>query len=141
VTIEQLEAMQTLLAEFRAREGRDPTSKERGAIGRRAAERGHKNGTTPTDLRSLWQRVAAAVGVTPDVLEASIGTAAAAAPVEQQQISVAVVVAAVGERRSAWHRLDVIQHSATPSGPWCFAVPQAGIEPATHGLGNRCSLH
>ena len=31
-------------------------------------------------------------------------------PVEQQRISVAEVVAAVGERRSAWHRLDVIQH-------------------------------
>ncbi|MCB0966641.1 MAG: relaxase domain-containing protein [Ilumatobacter sp.] len=105
-------AMQTMLAEFRAREGRDPTSKEHGAIGRRAAEdtRGHKTGTTPTDLRSLWRAEAAAVGVTPDVLEASIRAAALAAPVEQQRISVGEVVAAVGERRSAWHRLDVIQH-------------------------------
>ena len=105
-------AMQTMLAEFRAREGRDPTTKEQGAIGRQAAEdtRGHKTGTTPTDLRALWRAEAAAVGVTPDVLEASIRTAADAAPVEQQRISVADVVAAVGERRSAWHRLDVIQH-------------------------------
>jgi conjugative relaxase-like TrwC/TraI family protein len=105
-------AMQTMLAEFRAREGRDPTSKEHGAIGRRAAEdtRGHKTGTAPSDLRSLWRAEAAAVGVTPDVVEASIRTAAQAAPVEQQRISVADVVAAVGERRSAWHRLDVIQH-------------------------------
>lgn len=105
-------AMQTMLAEFRVREGRDPTSKEHGAIGRQAAEdtRGHKTGTTPTDLRDLWRAEAAAVGVTPDILEASIRTAADAAPVEQQRISVADVVAAVGERRSAWHRLDVIQH-------------------------------
>ncbi|MFP5487573.1 MAG: MobF family relaxase, partial [Acidimicrobiia bacterium] len=104
-------AMQTMLAEFRAREGRDPTSKEQGAIGRRAAEdtRGHKTGTAPSDLRSLWRAEAAAVGVTPDVLEASIRTAALAAPVEQR-ISVAEVVAAVGERQSAWHRLDVIRH-------------------------------
>lgn len=105
-------AMQSLLAEFRAREGRDPTSKEHGAIGRRAAEdtRGHKTGTAPSDLRALWRAEAAAVGVTPDVLEASIRTAADVAPVEQQQIPVAEVVGAVGERRSAWHRLDVVQH-------------------------------
>jgi hypothetical protein len=23
----------------------------------------------------------------------------------------------------------------------CFVAPLAGIEPATHGLGNRCSIH
>jgi hypothetical protein len=49
--------------------------------GRLQDTRGHKTGTTPTDLRALWQREAAAVGVTPDVLEASIRAAAQAAPV------------------------------------------------------------
>jgi conjugative relaxase-like TrwC/TraI family protein len=105
-------ATQTLLAEFHAREGRDPTRKEHGAIGRQAAAdtRSHKTGTTPSDLRTLWRREAAAVGVTPDDLDASIHAAARSAPVEQQRISIGEVVAAVGERRSAWHRLDVIQH-------------------------------
>ena len=105
-------ARQTLLGEFRTREGRDPSRKERGAIGRQAAEdtRGHKTGTTPSDLRALWRREAAAVGVTPDMLDASIRSAALAAPAEQQQISIGEVVAAVCERRSAWHHLDVIQH-------------------------------
>ncbi len=30
---------------------------------------------------------------------------------------------------------------SSEAGPWCYVAPLAGIEPATHGLGNRCSIH
>ena len=70
------------LAEFWAREGRDPTPKERGALGREAAAdtRGHKTGNSVPDLRARWLDEAAAVGVTPASLTTSIGEAARAQP-------------------------------------------------------------
>ena len=93
-----------MLAEFYAREGRDPTPKEQGAMGRQAAEntRGHKTGHGAIDLRSRWLVEAAAVGVTADSLSDSVREAGLLRQIEQQQ----VVIAAVTERRSAWHRLD-----------------------------------
>jgi conjugative relaxase-like TrwC/TraI family protein len=104
-------AYQTMLAEFWAREGRDPTPKERGALGRQAAAdtRGHKTGHGVPDLRSRWLTEAAAVGVTPASLTAGIRTAGLSQTTGRQQVSIGDVVAAVSDRRSAWHRLDVLQ--------------------------------
>ena len=67
-------AYQRLLADFYAREGRDPDSKEDGAMGRQAAAdtRGHKCGHGVGDLRSRWLAEAATVGVTADTLTDSI---------------------------------------------------------------------
>ena len=104
-------ALQTKLAEFWAREGRDPTPKERGALGRQAAQdtRGHKTGNGVPDLRSRWLHEAAAVGVTPESLRNSIRAAALAQPPERQRVIAEDIIDAVTERRSAWHRLDVLQ--------------------------------
>jgi conjugative relaxase-like TrwC/TraI family protein len=109
---EQVErALQSMLAEFYVREGRDPTPKEQGAMGRRAAEntRGHKTGHGVIDLRSRWLVEAAAVGVTPDSLRDSIREAGLSRQIEPQPVVIGDVIAAVTERRSAWHRLDVLQ--------------------------------
>ena len=109
---EQVErAFQVKLAEFWTREGRDPTPKERGALGREAAEdtRGHKSGNGVVDLRSRWHAEAAAVGVTPASLRTSIRAAALAQPHERQRVIIEDVIDAVTERRSAWHRFDVLQ--------------------------------
>jgi conjugative relaxase-like TrwC/TraI family protein len=104
-------AFQAKLAEFHSREGRDPTPKERGALGREAAEdtRGHKTGHGATDLRSRWLAEAVAVGVTPESLRAGIEHAPAVSPPGRQQVVIEEVIDAVGQRRSAWHRLDVLQ--------------------------------
>ena len=55
-TVQVDAAFQTALAEFWTREGRDPTPKERGALGRQAAAdtRGHKSGHGVGDLRARW---------------------------------------------------------------------------------------
>jgi conjugative relaxase-like TrwC/TraI family protein len=104
-------AFEAKLAEFWDREGRDPTPKERGALGREAAAdtRGHKTGTATEDLRTVWQREAATVGVTADTLAAGIAEAAQTMPGVPERVTVGDVVAELAERRSAWHRLDVTQ--------------------------------
>ncbi len=119
-------AFQTMLAEFWDREGRDPTPKERGALGRQASAdtRGHKTGNGAPDLRSRWLTEAAAVGVTPASLTAGIRTAAHTRTTERQHVSVGDVVDTVAARRSAWHRLDVLQAI-------CDTIrPQPGIDGA-----------
>ena len=104
-------AFQTKLAEFWTRQGRDPTPKERGALGRQAAEdtRRHKTGNGVTDLRSRWLTEAATIGVTAETITADIHLAARAQSTERQQVAIGDVVTELAERRSAWHRLDVTQ--------------------------------
>lgn len=99
------------LAEFWHREGRDPTPKERGALGREAAAdtRGRKTGAAAEDLRTVWRREAATVGVTADTLTAGIAEAGQTPPVEPQRVTVGDIVAELAEGRSSWHRLDVTQ--------------------------------
>ncbi|WP_350170096.1 MobF family relaxase [Ilumatobacter fluminis] len=104
-------AYEAKLAEFWTREGRDPTPKERGALGREAAvdTRGRKTGAAAEDLRTMWQREAASVVVTADTLYAGIAEAAQTPSVEAQRVIVGDIVAELAEGRSAWHRLDVTQ--------------------------------
>ena len=81
-TVQVDAAFQAALAEFWTREGRDPSPKERGAIGRQAAAdtRGHKSGHGTDDLRAGWLDQAAEIGVTPAGLESSIRSAVRLAP-------------------------------------------------------------
>ncbi|MAT07043.1 MAG: hypothetical protein CL424_18570 [Acidimicrobiaceae bacterium] len=104
-------AFEAKLAEFWRREGRDPTPKERGALGREAAAdtRGRKTGAAADDLRTVWRREAASIGVTADTLTAGIAEAAQTPWVEAQRVTVGDIVAELAEGRSAWHRLDVTQ--------------------------------
>jgi conjugative relaxase-like TrwC/TraI family protein len=110
-TVQVERAYQRLLADFHTREGRDPTSKEAGAMGRRAAEdtRGHKSGHGVGDLRARWLAAAATVGVTAETLTDSIDAAARNQPEVEQSVTVGEVIGAVAEQRSAWHRFDVLQ--------------------------------
>lgn len=126
------QAFQGKLAEFHTREGRDPTPKERGALGRQAAEdtRGHKTGHGVADLRSHWLTEAAAVGVTPESLRDCIEQAAMARPPQRQRMVIEEVIDAVTQRRSAWHRLDVLQaicdtirpHPGVNGGVWAASL-------------------
>ncbi|MEZ5297015.1 MAG: MobF family relaxase [Ilumatobacteraceae bacterium] len=104
-------AYERKLAEFWTREGRDPTPKERGALGREAAADtcGRKTGAAAEDLRTVWRSEAATVGVTADTLAAGIAAAAQTPSVVAQQVTVGGIVSELAERRSAWHRLDVTQ--------------------------------
>jgi conjugative relaxase-like TrwC/TraI family protein len=118
------QAFQAKLAEFHGREGRDPTTKERGALGREAAEdtRGHKSGHGVGDLRSRWLTEAHEVGVTPVSLRASIDQAALARPPQRQQLVIEELIDGLGQRRSAWHRLDVLQAICD------VTRPQSGVD-------------
>jgi conjugative relaxase-like TrwC/TraI family protein len=104
-------AFQIKLAEFHTRERRDPTPKERGALGREAAEdtRGHKTGHRVADLRSRWLDEAADVGVTAKSIRDGIEQAAVARPSQRQRVVIEDVIDAVCQRRSAWHGFDVLQ--------------------------------
>ena len=104
-------AYQRLLADFYAREGRDPISKEDGAMRRQAAAdtRGHKSGHGAGDLRSRWLAEAATVGVTAETLTHSINAAARNQAEVEPSVTVGDVIGAVAEQRSAWHRFDVLQ--------------------------------
>ena len=110
-TVQVERAYQRLLADFYAREGRDPISKEDGAMRRQAAAdtRGHKSGHGAGDLRSRWLAEAATVGVTAETLTDSIRNTAQNHREVEQSVTVGDVIAAVAEQRSAWHRFDVLQ--------------------------------
>jgi conjugative relaxase-like TrwC/TraI family protein len=118
-TAEVERAFQVKLAEFHSREGRDPTLKERGALGREAAEdtRGHKTGHGVPNLRSRWLAEADAIGITPASLCAGIEQAAQARPPQRQQVVIEDVIDAVAQRRSAWHQCDVLQAICDVSHP------------------------
>jgi len=117
-------AYQRLLADFYAREGRDPISKEDGAMRRQAAAdtRGHKSGHGASDLRSRWLAEAATVGVTAETLTDSINATAINHPEVEQSVTVGEVIGAVAEQRSAWHRFDVLQAICD------VARPQPGMD-------------
>ncbi len=104
-------AMRDKLTDFYAREGRDPTRFERAALEREAAAdtRSHKTGAAVTDLRTRWLDEAAEVGVTPSQLIAEIQAAARSHPDSDQQLSVSEVLSELAERRSTWHRMDVLR--------------------------------
>jgi hypothetical protein len=104
-------AFDAKLTEFYTRLGRDPTPKERGALGRQAAAdtRGHKANTAMGDLRAHWMAEAAILGITPVSLTADIEAATRRLPDEVPQVTVGEILGELAGRRSAWHRLDVLQ--------------------------------
>ena len=103
-------AMAVKLDEFRHREGRDPSPKERAALERQASAdtRGRKSGLGVADLATRWQGEAAAVGWTVERLVEAVQRAAAdRSPADS--LTVADVVEAVSAQHSSWGRPDVIQ--------------------------------
>ena len=98
------------LDEFRHREGREPSPKERAALEREASAdtRGRKSGLGVADLATRWQGEAAEVGWTVERLVEHVQRAAAdRSPTDS--LTVTDVVEAVSAEHSSWGRPDVIQ--------------------------------
>ena len=104
------DAIDVKLDEFRHREGREPSPKERAALEREASAdtRGRKSGLGVADLATRWQGEAAEVGWTVERLVEGVQRAAAdRSPTES--LTVTEVVEAVSAEHSSWGRPDVIQ--------------------------------
>jgi conjugative relaxase-like TrwC/TraI family protein len=102
-------AVTAKVAEFFAREGRDPTPWERAALTREAAAdtRHRKTHRPVSELRSGWIDALAIIGITPEALIADVREAGnPAAPIAEVVDDVVGVLSAAG---SAWHRDDVIR--------------------------------
>ncbi len=104
--------MTAKVAEFYARQGRDPTPFERAAMERETAAdtRGRKTGVDHATLFQRWLAEAATLGVTPAGLEAMVRDAARAlADTSAPVVSVASVVNELSDHSSSWHRMDVVR--------------------------------
>lgn len=107
-TAEVDRALTAKIAEFYAREGRDPSRWERAAMTREAAvdTRLHKSGNGVADLQTRWLNEAFDAGITPEDLVASV-TEAGQARTQVGQVTVGEVIEALSATGSAWHRTDV----------------------------------
>jgi conjugative relaxase-like TrwC/TraI family protein len=101
--------MSVKLDEFRHREGREPSPKERAALEREASAdtRGRKTGLGVADLATRWQGEAAEVGWTVERVVEGVQRAADRSPTDA--LTVTDVVEAVSAQHSSWGRADVIQ--------------------------------
>jgi conjugative relaxase-like TrwC/TraI family protein len=109
-TMQVGDAVTVALAEFRDREGRDPTRRERAALTRRAAQdsRATKTHLSPAELSPRWRREAADAGWTAHRLTRSL-TAARQAPAPTPSLTIAEVVEQLTTTGSTWTRADVVQ--------------------------------
>ncbi len=73
-----------------------------------ADTRHRKTANGVPDLQARWRSEAAAIGVTPETLTDSIADAAGVA-LPAAKVSVADVVEDLSEKRSSWHRMDVLE--------------------------------
>ena len=103
-------AVAAKVADFRHRQGREPSRWERAAMSREAAAdtRSRKSGHGAADLATRWRTEAAVAGWTVDRLDADIDQAARN-PVPTAVLTVNDVVEAVSAQHSSWGRPDVIQ--------------------------------
>ena len=110
-TAEVDQALAVKVAEFYAREGRDPSRFERAALGREAAAdtRAHKTGNGVPDLQTRWLTEAADVGVTPETLTASIAEAGRV-PASPVQVTVGEII----EELSGRSRRGIASTSCAP---------------------------
>jgi len=99
------------LTEFRDREGRDPTRRERAALTRRAAEdsRANKTHLSPAELAPRWRREAADAGWTTPRLTRSLATIGREAQAPTPNLTIADVVEQLTTAGSTWTRADVVQ--------------------------------
>ncbi len=135
-------ALDVKVDEFRQREGREPSGRERAAMTREAAAdtRGRKSGHGAADLATRWQGEAAEAGWTVERLIGEIGEAARN-PEPPVPVTVGDVVAAVSAQHSSWGRPDVLQAICDVQRP---VTPMAGrrwldtIERATDRVLEHC---
>ncbi len=110
-------AMDAKLADFFAREGRDPSGSEYAAMEREAAvdTRSKKSGVGVSDLRTRWHREAATLGIDAATLTAAITDTAGQQPVEAGPLVVSEVVEVLASKQSTWNRMDVLRTICDPS--------------------------
>jgi conjugative relaxase-like TrwC/TraI family protein len=98
------------VGEFEAREGRAPSRFERAAIEREAAAdtRVKKTCTAAAELRSVWRQEAADLGYTPRSVIDTVNIAGRTRA-EPAKTTAAEIVAALSDRKSVWHDLDVLR--------------------------------
>ena len=125
-------ALAAKVAEFRARQGRDPTRWERAALTREASvdTRVHKTGHGVEDLQTRWRTEAAELGWTPKRLVEQL-----TAPDVDRSVSVTVelVVDHLSALGSTWIRADVLRAICDLQPPmssmagvrWAAALDQA----------------
>jgi conjugative relaxase-like TrwC/TraI family protein len=109
-TVQVDDALTGKVADFYARNGRDPTLWEKAALTREAAAdtRTHKTDRPVSELRPEWIADAAGIGITPEGVVADVREAARLAePVAG--VSVGDVVGVLSASGSVWHREDVIR--------------------------------
>jgi conjugative relaxase-like TrwC/TraI family protein len=110
--VEVDQALHARVAEFRTREGRDPTRWEQAALTREAAvdTRRHKTGNGVGDLQSQWIADAAALGWTPTGLVAELDSAARQHPEPgAARVSVEQIIEQLSTGGSTWTRADVLR--------------------------------
>ena len=146
---EVAEALADKLAVFDRREGREPSPFERAAMEREAAvdTRGRKTGMTVTELRPRWQTEAKELGITPASLHLDIRTTGREAE-PAQHTTVADVLAALSERSSVWHRMDVLRtltdalrpHAGQTGQRWADFLHRAADQILEHSINLDPSL-
>ena len=113
------------VADFRVREGREPSKFERAAMEREASAdtRGRKTGNTAPDLRERWLAEAAALGVTPQDVVTSVRDRAQDTSRDTPgvpRVTTADIVEQLSMSASSWHRMDVdaggVRCGPSPSG-------------------------
>lgn len=130
------DALAVKMAEFRDRQGRDPTAWERAALTREAAAdtRGHKTDVGVDVLRSRWKHEAEALGWTgPDVVAELVAASRAAVAEPAAPATVSEVLDGLSSRGSTWTRADVIRTvcdlqrpvSSIPGHQWSAALEHA----------------
>jgi TrwC relaxase/AAA domain len=104
------DAMTVKLDDFRHREGREPSPKERAALERQvsADTRGRKSGLGVADLATRWQGEAAELGWTVERLVEGVQRAVADCS-PTTSLTVTAVIEAVSAQHSSWGRPDVIE--------------------------------
>jgi conjugative relaxase-like TrwC/TraI family protein len=131
------------VAEFRSRQGRDPTRWERAALCREACAdtRSHKTGLAVPDLQTRWQTEAAGLGWTADRLVAEL-TAVGRTHGEVPRVTVAQVIDHLSASGSTWTRADVLRAicdlqpavSSMSGQRWAAAVERAADHVVEHSV-------
>jgi conjugative relaxase-like TrwC/TraI family protein len=110
-TVEVEAALDDKLAVFRAREGRDPTVRERAAMSREAAvdTRSKKTGAAVEDLTTRWTAEAAALGWDAQRVWSALRNAASRDHTLPQVTTLTGLIDELSTKGSAWSRADIVR--------------------------------
>ena len=110
-TVQVEAALADKLDEFRTREGRDPTTRERAAMGREAAvdTRSKKSGAAVEDLAARWTGEAAGLGWDARSVWSAVRNAARLDHTPPQVTTLTDLIDDLSANGSAWSRADIVR--------------------------------